>query len=135
MCLELCICIQVPYVCTATLLGSVHANATHLHGILTWALVLIACCLFLCSGMLYVHKLTGATCVLNAVDTSRRSHICTLQCGIFSAYSGVNAAMLHVPRHGDATRVQCITCFPESLSIPTSAFPCARGAPMLHLFV
>lgn len=36
-----------------------------------------------------------------------RSHICTVRCSIFGAYSGVNSAMLHVPRHGDATRVQC----------------------------
>lgn len=43
--------------------------------------------------------------------------------------------MLPVPRHEDATRVQCVTCFAKFLSIPTSAFPCARGAPMLHLFV
>jgi hypothetical protein len=29
-----------------------------------------------------------------------------LQCGTVGAYAGVNAVMLHVPRHGDATRVQ-----------------------------
>lgn len=54
---------------------------------------------------------------------------------LFGAYACVNWAVLHVPRHGDATRVRCVTCFPECLSIPPSAFPCARGAPMLHLFV
>lgn len=59
------------------------------------------------------------------------SHVCTLQCGMFGAFS----AMLHVPRHGDATRVHVLHVFPESLSSPTSAFPRARGAPMLHLFV
>lgn len=40
----------------------------------------------------------------------------------------VNWAVLHVPRHGDATRVRCATCFPECLSIPQVPFP-VPGAP------
>lgn len=57
-----------------------------------------------------------------------RSHICTVRCSIFGAYPGVNSAMLHVPRHGDATRVQCVIYFPERLSIPQVPFP-VPGAP------
>lgn len=84
---------------------------------------------------IYVQAYKCHTCAECCASLVCRNHICTLQCGMFGAYSGVGSTMLHVPRHGYATRVQRVTCFPERLSIPSSAFPCARGAPMLHMFV
>lgn len=70
MCAELCIClcIQVPYVCTAMFTGSVHATATHMHGVFTYAQVLNSCCLLLYVERLFVCKLTSATYVLSAVS-------------------------------------------------------------------
>lgn len=76
-------------------------------------------------------KLTSATYVLKAVRQCTYVH-CSV---IYLVHTLVNSAALHVGRHREATRVQGVSCFPERLSIPTSAFPCARGAPMLHLFV
>lgn len=45
---------------------TLHATATHMHGALTCAQVLHACCLFLWVRMLYMCKLPSATYVLNA---------------------------------------------------------------------
>lgn len=73
-----------------------------MHSVLTCAQVLNACCLFLCAGMLYVCKLTGATCVLRTVGNSCSSHICILQCDMFDAYcklqccTSLGTGMLHV---------------------------------------
>lgn len=104
-------------------------------------------CVYTCSGpecMLPVPVDGGAICVQAykchicaecCESLVCRSHICTLQCRMLGAGSGVNSAVLHVPRHGDVTRVQCVTCASECLSNPTSAFPCARGAPVLHLLM
>lgn len=125
MCAELCIClcIQVPFVFTAMLSGSVHATATHMQ------------CVNMClldpvgSDAICMQAYKCHICAECCGSLVYRSHICTLQCDMFGAYSGVNSAMLHVPRHRDATRVQCVTCFPECLSIPTSASPCGRGGP------
>ena len=137
VCAELCIClcIQVPYVCPAMLPDSACNRHTHARCVNVCSGPACMLLVPVCKDAIYVQASKCHVCAECCASLVCRSHTCSLQCARFGAYSCVNWAVLHVPRHGDATRVRCATCFPECLSIPSSAFPCARGAPMLHLFV